>query len=822
MSESHAAQTRPHDDWQMPLERLQYDRSPQLSEAEREALAEVMALPGYTFLRSAHLSNQILARLTRPLQDVYDLKPSNPRGRVPFISWMYGQMLKLNKPFWDWSKEEWLKAISDVSTRQGIVITMRVTAYLLCHLLIIDHLCCPAYLARIVFGTMKVIEPYERLASLIFGKDGLGYTENKEQGRHLQAVLALTMLVNHNPSLDAFTVECLRTTWRLLVYPGHLYAFRWMVRTLVYLKIVEESALTDLFGGEALPPVRWEYTEPDIDPTWLAWVQAYITQTNRGEEKHRKAEFYSLLIAGRWLKKYHPDIIEPSLWNEGLGYEYVTWVCHAEVGELVRASYQGTGREHLPLQARTIVIRISALRRFFHATQRRPYQVSGQPVPRLVLAFDPDEVLVAPENIKRQIVPNPRTLDPAWWQKLTWAAAALSAEDLAAHGADLYPLAYYRAVALLWVTGARRSDEIRRLKVGCVSREWAPEMHDEDSNQVEPEENFAFLRVPVNKMRGEFWIPIPSYTADAIEMWEQLRPKRQDPLIDRKEHKPIDYLFMYRNRLMGVYFLNDAIIPLLCNVAGLVDEDGVPLRDAVGKITSHRARSTLATWLRVNGLSLTDIAKLLGHTDLKSLPWYLREDKYQFARAVRKHNPLNRMVTAILDMEAIKRGKGEPAVFYYLGYGDDGRPHMCASLDYGTCIHQMHCRKCEMYVDAEQAEVIARRPGVLTIEVHIPTPPNTEEILDQKGLGEEITQHLPAPEVPSQAYHLNKEVLPRSSDPELEKMKKDLSDLTIEWTEKEGKLDLRSIGMKSLKKRITDLTAKIEERESMPPSDDSS
>lgn len=158
-------------------------------------------------------------------------------------------------------------------------------------------------------------------------------------------------------------------------------------------------------------------------------------------------------------------------------------------------------------------------------------------------------------------------------------------------------------------------------------------------------------------------MPIPSYTADAIEAWERLRPRLQQPQLDRKEHKPTDYLFMTRNRLMGQTFLNEAVIPLLCQVAGLVDENGVPLRDAVGKITSHRARSTLATWLRSNGLSLTYLAKLLGHTDLKTLPWYLREDRHMFARLVRKHNPLDRLVTAILATEALKRGEGGPAVF---------------------------------------------------------------------------------------------------------------------------------------------------------------
>ena len=343
-------------------------------------------------------------------------------------------------------------------------------------------------------------------------------------------------------------------------------------------------------------------------------------------------------------------------------------------------------------------------------------------------------------------------------------------------------------------------------------------MRDEKGDQVEPEEDLAYLRVPVNKMQGEFWIPIPTFTADAIEAWERLRPKLQGSQIDRKENRPIDYLFMTRNQLMGGAFLNRSLIPLLCKVAGLVDESGVPLRDAVGKITSHRARSTLATWLRSNGLSLTYIAKLLGHTDLRSLPWYLREDKHQFARTIRKHNPLERMVTAILDTQALKHGTGEPAVFYYLGYGPDGRPHLCASPDYQTCIHQMRCTECEMHVDAEQAEVISRRPGVLTIEVHLPTPPHVTELLDQEEeLGIEVACHLPAPEVPGPAYHFNKRILPRSSDPDLQQMKKELEALATEWTEKAGKFDLRSAGMKSLKKRIADLTAKIVSWETRKP-----
>jgi integrase len=731
---------------------------------------------------------------------------------------MFERMVRTGKPFWAWSYEEWAETITFAygkSKKTGEALTIRVAAYLLCGLLITGNQFSPSQMALIIFGNELVVEEYEHLALIIFGNDGFGYWRSQRQDNRLRAALALARLVNRNPYLEALTIESLQATKPLLTrdYQDSLHK---IVRVLMHLHILKENAFATLFEHSE-SAAWWEYTASDVDPKWIAWLQAYVLHLDRFSDTYRKVQFYYLIIAGRWLKKYHPTIVAPSGWSESLAQDYVTWLCHAERGELVSVdahTSEQTSRVHTPLQPGSIDTRIRTIKRFFKALQKRPYQVSGNSAQRLALSWDPDEVFVLPENLRRRIAPNPRNIDPSWWQKLTWAAATLSAKDLSAYQTAQFPLAYYRAVGLLWVTGARRADEIRRLKVGCISREWAPEMRDEDGNQGEPEEDLAYLRVPVNKYQGEFWSPIPSYAADAIEVWERLRPRLQQPRIDRKEQKLTDYLFMMRNRLMGKTFLNEAVIPLLCKVAGLVDEQGIPLRDAVGKITSHRARSTLATWLRSNGLSLTYIAKLLGHTDLKTLPWYLREDRHMFARMVRKHNPLDRMVTAILDTEALKRGEGEPAVFYYLGYGPDGRPHLCASPDYQTCIHQMRCTECEMHVDAEQAEVIACRPGVLTIEVHISTPPLVAELLDQEEeLGTEVMRHLPAPEVPSPAYHFNKNVPPRSSDPELQQMKQELEALSTEWAEKAGKFDLRSIGMKSLKKRIADLAAKIEKRE---------
>src|SRR5260370_2278189 len=55
---------------------------------------------------------------------------------------------------------------------------------------------------------------------------------------------------------------------------------------------------------------------------------------------------------------------------------------------------------------------------------------------------------------------------------------------------------------------------IRRLPLDCVRSEWAPEMVDEQGVQLEQAEQLWYLHVPSNKYRGNFWTPIPQYTAD--------------------------------------------------------------------------------------------------------------------------------------------------------------------------------------------------------------------------------------------------------------------------------------------------------------------
>ncbi len=67
-------------------------------------------------------------------------------------------------------------------------------------------------------------------------------------------------------------------------------------------------------------------------------------------------------------------------------------------------------------------------------------------------------------------------------------------------------LAYYRAVALLWVTAARRPNELARLRLNCVRREWEPGMRDEGGQPLETTDEVCYLQAPSSKDRGPFWI----------------------------------------------------------------------------------------------------------------------------------------------------------------------------------------------------------------------------------------------------------------------------------------------------------------------------
>jgi integrase len=807
--------------WQMPISALSYpDRHPRLSEEEKCLMQKYATAPEGTMSggRVKKLTDQ-LARFEIPFREAMKLIAHTTQQLAVTRRYLFSCMATTSTVFWAWPQETWIEFIQAAPEKQGPSgrrFVLVLLAYVFCDFLYIGPTTPYTPLANIIFGKAVIDVEMEKVHAPL----ATAGFETRYQSRRW--LLSLVLLINRHPRVEAISAQTLVTVHELLSLMSEHSAYEGrrllpqLQTALCYLGILDEPVLLVAPVNPKSFLSTWR-NDPTVDAWWAAWVCAFYEQTPHQHEKTIRKMCTHLLLAGRWLKQYHPDICEPDQWTEALANEYVTYTCQALCGDLILPSntkYLQFRETPQRLGPASISHRLYALRTFFSHLQRRCYLINGEPRPKLQLPWLVREALKTPDDIRAARQPNPKDIQEDTWFKLIWAACTLTKGkvDAVRHN-SWYPLAYVRAACLIWVTAARRSDEIRRLHLGCVRREWAPEMHDEHRHQIEPAEELCYLRIPTNKMRGDFYIPIPSYVADAIEVWESLRPPNQEPLLDRKTHKPTKYLFQYRGELMGKDFLNLAAIPLLCTLAG------VSQNDIVGRITSHRARATTATWMHKMGMAPVDIGKLLGHTDpLRSLPWYLREDKHHLGRAYRKANPLERYVAAILDTNA--HARQEPCVFYYLADGPDGRPRMCGNPHFSRCIHQMMCRECEAFIDSELAEVIEKREGALIISVPVPLPPQMVDELNEQdeAVGDIATrlETLPPPTLPGPAFHFNKKVPMRSPMTEAEEIHARLQQIETQIAKKQGKTDQRSASLQALLKERAELQARLEAQEKGP------
>lgn len=536
--------------------------------------------------------------------------------------------------------------------------------------------------------------------------------------------------------------------------------------------------------------------------------------------KRRRRYLDTLLMVGRWLTANYPEVVSPEQWNEALALEYVNYTCTTTSGQYVSAhglqcliSKKMVGNKLAPT---TIDHRLAVMRHFFRVLQDRPHVVDQAVPSTLIRHFNPVLAFATPPPVKRLIQPDPRDIDEVIWCKLTYAAATLSREDYAVTWN--YPLTYYQAVALLWVTSARRPNEITRLQLGCIRRDWDPEMLDERGLPVSDQRDaqLCYLYVPTNKTKGPYWVPIPRYTVDAIETWERERPTNQPKLVDPKDHSLVDFLFCFRGKRLGNNFINKSLIPVLCKRAG------VPEHDARGAITGHRARSTIATMLRKNGLSLDDISQFLGHTRPEMVKAYARTDPFRFGRDINRANNLMRIVEGIIDTQAAKVGK--PNVFFFLGRGSDGHPRFCGNPAWEKCAHRLACLKCPMYVGAGQAARLAERmearDEILKFQTQVEM--TRQEKAAVEGDIETLTEliqaeaDVPPPKLLHEDFRFNTQTPsnphthPLNETPtELVALGRELAELKRTLTEAEKRTDGRNASIRSLKKNIAALTNRM-------------
>jgi hypothetical protein len=182
------------------------------------------------------------------------------------------------------------------------------------------------------------------------------------------------------------------------------------------------------------------------------------------------------------------------------------------------------------------------------------------------------------------------------------------------------------------------------------------------------------------------------------------------------------------------------VIPTLCAKAG------VPLTDERGRITSHRARATIATLLynAPDGLSIWELMQWLGHRDPGSTQHYTRVTPTKLATAYARADRTGRLVEALVETQA--QVPGAVPVYYVLG--DHG---LCSNAEWATCLYRMACIKCPFFVPREQARLIEARTSIKRfLEVVTLTPAEEAAVHDDLAKVDATivrTQSLPLPVV---------------------------------------------------------------------------
>ena len=476
-------------------------------------------------------------------------------------------------------------------------------------------------------------------------------------------------------------------------------------------------ALTAL--GIVEPPARAEGPSTalrQVDPAWAAWLRRWLATTTVAPAT-RRHHFTGLARVGRWLAATHPEISEPAQWTRELCATYVATLDRSRVGEFTERQQHIAWRLGQPLSARTKDGYLGALRSFFSDCQEWGW------VPR---RFDPRRAFATPRSVKALIGPKPRVIADDAWAKLLWAGLNLAAADLPPEPSRrYYPAELVRAIALVWLFSGLRSDEIRRLRRGCVR--WQRDVGSAGDRAANGA--VCLLDVPAHKTGTTFTKPVDPLVGEAIAAWERVRPT-QPALIDPRTGEAVELLFCYRARPMDRAYLNRRLIPLLCAKAG------VPTADARGPITSHRARSTIASQLynAKQPMTLFELQAWLGHRSPASTQHYARitpttlsrayADAGYFARNVR-------VIEVLLDREAITSGAvgdGRPWQFFDLGHG------FCTYSFFEQCPHRMACARCDFYVpkDSTAAQLLEAKGNLQRMLCEIPLT-DDERLAVQEG-----------------------------------------------------------------------------------------
>ena len=691
--------------YRSPITLGRYDRTPTLSRSEATALgAARSSLPSWRDPAWPWATD--LDRVVRPLADAAAaIELPSARGtrpRADAVGLLLGACADENRSVWGLAPATWVRL---VGADQGAFFAAHpappnpaVRSYVMAlgYLLgcFVDLARYGRYererLARKVFGRTRVDDAVAQVRAVL---RSWGYQGVAHPG--LSSALCEALLAAGSPRLADLSTELLeRLRTASHVGVARRSELHQVHRALAALGITDPPAPV---AGAAIALTG-------VDPAWAGWLQRWLATTTVAPAT-RKHDFTGLARVGRWLAATHPDVHEPDQWTRELCAGYVASLDRSRIGDFTERQAHIAWRLGQPLSARTKDGYLGAIRAFFRDCQEWGW---------ITRRFDPGRALATPRSVKALIGPKPRVIADEIWAKLLWAGLNLESADLPPEPSRrYYPIELVRAIALVWLFGGLRSDEIRRLRAGCVR--WQADVGSAGGHRRDG--SVCLLDVPAHKTGTTFTKPVDPLVGDAIAAWEAVRPD-QPALIDRRTGEAVMMLFSYRARLMDKAYLNRRLIPLLCRKAG------VPSADARGRITSHRARSTIASQLynAKEPMTLFELQAWLGHRSPATTQHYAQitpttlsrayADAGYFARNVR-------VIEVLLDREAITSGaaaEGTPWQFFDLGHG------FCTYSFFEQCPHRMACARCDFYVpkDSTAAQLIEARGNLQRMLLEIP------------------------------------------------------------------------------------------------------
>ena len=696
----------------------------EMTGAERDALRElgasVLRRHGY---RDDALLWQPVRRLLQPLDHArasLRWQPSALRQHERAATDAAGLVLarsgQLGTAWWQWTDAEWAGLIGTSSEEFTRAWPWPVENGVRPYLLAL------AYLAG-GFSSLHQVGRFHRpaLAWRVFGRDTVddavgqvskvlsawGYHGTEA---HWESALCHLMLANRSPFLHDLTSEFLQDAraggligTRL---DGTVYGIHRALAELGYAGSPPTPAFTS--GPAAISGAPEAWTE--LVERWHA--------TSTLTPKVRATIRTVLAKAGRWMAVGQPGTAGPADWNRQTCASWVAAVDRMSVGDYVQRTVTTGSAAGEPLKPKTKAGYLRMTRTFFRDLQEWEW------IPR---RFDPATALGTPRSVKALTGPDPRVIADDIWAKLLWAGLNLKPEDLPSPGGQSYPLELIRAVTLTWLFSGQRSDEIARLRVGCIR--W---QHDSagirgDDPRVLARDAVCLLDVPTHKTGSSFTKPVDPLMGEAIEAWQKLRPA-QPKMLDRKTAEQAGFLFAFRARRVSKHYINNAVIPMLCAKAG------VPDADVRGKITSHRARSTIASQLynAKEPMTLFELQAWLGHASPESTQHYAKITPNTLTQAYKDAGYFERNVRTIevlIDRNAVTAGQaaaGEPWQHYDLGHG------LCSYTFFEQCQHRMACAKCDFYIpkNSSKAQLLEAKANLQRMLVAIPLTDDERAAVD--------------------------------------------------------------------------------------------